>query len=46
MDKRQKTIFYAGIGVVAALVVLAVVYVLFKKKYYYLHEEYLNSLKK
>jgi UDP-N-acetylmuramyl pentapeptide phosphotransferase/UDP-N-acetylglucosamine-1-phosphate transferase len=28
-----------------ALVVLAVAYVLFKKKYYHLHEEYLNSLK-
>lgn len=29
---------------VGALVVLAVVYVLFKKKYYHLHEEYLRSL--
>ena len=29
-----------------ALVVLAVAYVLFKKKYYHLHEEYLQSLKK
>ena len=29
-----------------ALVVLAVAYVLFKKKYYHLHEEYLASLKK
>ena len=28
-----------------ALVVLAVAYILFKKKYYHLHEEYLNSLK-
>ena len=28
------------------LVVLGVVYVLFKKKYYHLHEEYLASLKK
>ena len=27
------------------LVVLAVAYILFKKKYYHLHEEYLNSLK-
>jgi hypothetical protein len=27
-------------------VVLAVAYVLFKKKYYHLHEEYLASLKK
>lgn len=30
---------------VGAIVVLAVAYVLFKKKYYYLHEEYLASLK-
>ena len=29
-----------------AILVLAVAYVLFKKKYYYLHEEYLASLKK
>lgn len=29
-----------------AFVVLAAAYVLFKKKYYYLHEEYLESLKK
>ena len=31
---------------VGALVALAVVYVLFKKKYYHLHEEYLAGLKK
>ena len=30
----------------AALVLLAVAYILFKKKYYHLHEEYLASLKK
>lgn len=30
---------------VGAAVALAVVYVLFKKKYYHLHEEYLASLK-
>ena len=29
-----------------ALIVLGVAYVLFKKKYYHLHEEYLASLKK
>ena len=29
---------------VGAMVVLAVAYVLFKKKYYHLHEEYLRSL--
>ena len=29
----------------AALVVLAIAYILFKKKYYHLHEEYLASLK-
>jgi len=28
----------------SAVVVLAVAYVLFKKKYYHLHEEYLKSL--
>ena len=33
------------IYLVGALVVLAVVYVLFKKKYYHLHEEYLAGLK-
>ena len=31
---------------IGALAVLAVAYVLFMKKYYHLHEEYLNSLKK
>lgn len=31
---------------IGTAVVLAVAYVLFKKKYYHLHEEYLNSLKK
>lgn len=31
---------------VGTAVVLGVAYVLFKKKYYHLHEEYLNSLKK
>ena len=30
---------------VGAILVLAVAYVLFKKKYYYLHEEYLRSLR-
>ena len=30
---------------VGATVVLALVYVLFKKKYYHLHEEYLASLR-
>ena len=33
------------IYLVVALVVLAIAYVLFKKKYYHLHEEYLASLK-
>ena len=33
------------IYLIGALVVLAVAYVLFKKKYYHLHEEYLASLK-
>ena len=31
---------------IGALAVLAIVYVLFMKRYYHLHEEYLNSLKK
>ena len=31
---------------VCAIVVLCIAYILFKKKYYYLHEEYLESLKK
>ena len=31
---------------VAALIVLAIAYILFKKKYYHLHEEYLASIKK
>lgn len=31
---------------VGALVVLSITYVLFMKRYYHLHEEYLNSLKK
>ena len=30
----------------AALVILALVYLLFMKKYYHLHEEYLAGLKK
>jgi drug/metabolite transporter (DMT)-like permease len=29
-----------------ALIVLGIAYILFKKKYYHLHEEYLASLKK
>ena len=33
------------IYLVVALIVLAIAYVLFKKKYYHLHEEYLASLK-
>lgn len=34
------------IYLICALVVLALAYVMFKRKYYYLHEEYLASLKK
>ena len=33
------------IYLVVALIVLAIAYILFKKKYYHLHEEYLTSLK-
>lgn len=34
------------IYLICAIVVLSIAYVLFKKKYYYLHEEYLASLEK
>lgn len=40
------TVLAHWIYLVAVLLVLAVAYVLFKKKYYHLHEEYLASLKK
>ena len=40
------TILAHWIYLVGALVVLAIAYVLFKKKYYHLHEEYLASLKR
>ena len=39
------TIFAHWIYLLGALLLLAVAYVLFKKKYYYLHEEYLRQLK-
>lgn len=39
-------IFCHWMYMIGVLVVLAVAYVLFKKKYYHLHEEYLASLKK
>lgn len=40
------TILAHWIYLIGAGIVLAVAYVLFKKKYYHLHEEYLESLKK
>lgn len=40
------TVLAHWIYLLAILAVLAVAYVLFKKKYYHLHEEYLASLKK
>ena len=40
------TVLAHWIYLLAVLLVLAVAYVLFKKKYYHLHEEYLASLKK
>ena len=40
------TVLAHWIYLVCAVVVLAVAYVLFKKKYYHLHEEYLNLIKK
>jgi len=39
------TIFAHGLYFVCALVLLSTLYILFKKKYYHLHEEYLASLK-
>lgn len=40
------TIIWHWIYLVGAFVILSVAYILFKKKYYHLHEEYLASLKK
>lgn len=40
------TILAHWIYLVGALLVLGIAYVLFKKKYYHLHEAYLNSIKK
>ena len=40
------TIFAHWIYLFVAFAVLAIAYILFKKKYYHLHEEYLASLKK
>lgn len=40
------TVLAHWVYLIGALVLLAVAYVLFKKKYYHLHEEYLASLKK
>lgn len=39
------TLFAHWMYLVGALIVLAIAYVLFKRKYYYLHEEYLRQLK-
>lgn len=39
------TVLAHWIYLLGAIIVLAVAYVLFKKKYYHLHEEYLESLK-
>lgn len=40
------TIIWHWIYLVGAFIILSVAYILFKKKYYHLHEEYLASLKK
>ena len=40
------TIFAHWVYLISTLIVLAIAYVLFMKKYYHLHEEYLISLKK
>ena len=39
------TIFAHWMYLLGALLLLAIAYVLFKRKYYYLHEEYLRQLK-
>ena len=38
------TVVAHWIYLISAIIVLALIYVLFKKKYYHLHEEYLASL--
>lgn len=40
------TIIAHWVYLIAVLGILAIAYILFKKKYYHLHEEYLSSLKK
>jgi len=40
------TVLAHWIYLVAAAVVFAIAYILFKMKYYHLHEEYLKSLEK
>lgn len=40
------TVLWHWMYLIVTFVVLSIAYVLFKKKYYYLHEEYLASLKK
>ena len=40
------TMFAHWLYLIGTLVVLAITYILFMKKYYHLHEEYLSSLKK
>lgn len=40
------TIFAHWVYLISTLIVLAIAYVLFMKKYYHLHEEYLATLKK
>ena len=40
------TVLAHWLYMVTTLVVLAIIYILFMKKYYHLHEEYLSSLKK
>ena len=42
----QNTALCHWMYLIGALAVLAIAYVLFMKRYYHLHEEYLNSLKK
>lgn len=41
-----QTVFFHWLYLISSLVVLSIAYVIFKKKFYHLHEEYLASLQK
>lgn len=46
VNSNSNIVLAHWVYLIGAFVLLAVAYVLFKKKYYHLHEEYLASLKK